>query len=66
VGQDPETVRQPRQLGRGFFTSLMIHSGLLFPLITLAFVLVTMTLGDIPTSSFAKARVFSGSPPPQR
>ena len=30
------------------------------------FVLVTMTLGDMPTSSFAKARVFSGSPPPQR
>jgi TonB family protein len=39
VGQDPETNRQPRQLGRGFFTSLLIHSGLLFPLITLAFVL---------------------------
>ena len=39
MGQDPETIRQPRHLGRGFFTSLLIHSGLLFPLITLAFVL---------------------------
>ena len=39
MGQDPDTIRQPRHLGRGFFTSLLIHSGLLFPLITLAFIL---------------------------
>lgn len=38
MGQVPES-RAPRYLGRGALTSLLIHSGLLFPLITLALVL---------------------------
>jgi hypothetical protein len=39
VGNDGSSERLPRHLGRGALTSLFIHVGLLFPLVTLAFIL---------------------------
>jgi outer membrane biosynthesis protein TonB len=39
VGSDGSSERLPRHLGRGALTSLFIHGGLLFPLVTLAFIL---------------------------
>ncbi len=39
MSSDGSSERLPRHLGRGALTSLFIHVGLLFPLVTLAFVL---------------------------
>jgi TonB family protein len=64
VNEDRET-RQPRFLGRGALTSLLIHSGLLFPLVTLALILgakeeaeraeqVEMTFDEVDPSTLPK------------